>query len=72
MTSTRHRRAAFPDDEQIVERQTWTSEQDAELNRLRDAYMAIAKTKWAHPRLGRGGKFEDALRSAARTEPAAA
>jgi hypothetical protein len=53
-------------------RPTWSEEQNTELNRLRAAYMAAAKAKWAHPALGRGSKFEDALGEAARTEPAAA
>jgi hypothetical protein len=43
------RRAEFPDDEQIVERQTWAPEQDAELDRLRAAYMAACRAKWDHP-----------------------
>lgn len=47
-------------------RPTWSTEQDAELNRLRTAYMAAAKAKWAHPALQPGSKFEDALRAAAR------
>jgi hypothetical protein len=53
-------------------RPAWSDEQNAELNRLRDAYMAAAKAKWAHPGLRSGTKFEDALRSAARADPAAA
>jgi hypothetical protein len=72
------RRAEFPDDEQIVERQTWTPEQDAELERLRAAFMAACRAKWDHPAVQQA-EVEKTLReldkkliTAARTqEPAA-
>jgi hypothetical protein len=64
--------AVSSDDGTEAVRPTWSDEQNAELDRLRAAYMAAAKAKWAHPALGKGSKFEDALREAARTEPAAA
>lgn len=59
------RRALFPDHEQIVERQTWPAEQDTEMNRLRDAYMAAARAKWDHPAYVRTEDF--ALREAAKS-----
>jgi len=45
------RRAQFPDPEQVVERQTDSPEQRAELERLRAAYMAAFEAKWEHPLL---------------------
>jgi hypothetical protein len=62
--------AVSSDDGTGAVRPTWSDEQSAELNRLRAAYMTAAKAKWAHPGLGKGSKFEDALRDAARAEPA--
>lgn len=68
--------AALPvvvsDDGEAPPSPTWTAEQKAELKRLRDAYMAAAKRKWAHPARKTGLAFEEALWAAARSgEPAA-
>lgn len=62
------RRVLFPDDEQIVERQTWPAEQTAELNRLRAAYEAAARAKRAHPAFVVAEDFD--LRKAARSSTA--
>jgi hypothetical protein len=72
------RRAEFPDDEQIVDRQTWTPEQDAELDRLRGAYMAACRAKWDHPAVRQAEaektfrELDKKLITAARAEAAAA
>jgi hypothetical protein len=63
------RRVQFPDDEQIVERQTWPAEQDAELNRLRAAYEAATRAKRAHPGFVVAEDFD--LRKVARAVEAA-
>jgi hypothetical protein len=63
--------AVSSDDGTGTVRPAWSDEQNAELNRLRAAYMAAAKAKWEHPALTRGSKFEDALRAVARAKPAA-
>jgi hypothetical protein len=72
------RRAEFPDDEQIVERQTWTPEQDAELDRLRAAFMAACRAKWEHPAVVQAqaeGTYRDLdaklIKAARAEEPAA-
>lgn len=65
------RRALFPDPEQIVERQTGTPEQRAELERLRAAYAAACEAKWVHPAMahareaGTYKKLDEELRAAA-------
>jgi len=68
-TVATERRALFPDGEQIVERQTWSAEQDAEMDRLRAAYLAAARAKWAHPAYVPAEDFE--LREAARSSTVA-
>lgn len=66
------RRAQFPDPEQVVERQTDSPEQRAELGRLRAAYMAAFERKWEHPLLVQARedrtykKLDEQMREAAR------
>ena len=63
-TIAAERRVLFPDGEEIVERQTWPVEQDAELNRLRAAYGAAVRAKREHPAFVVAEDFD--LRKAAR------
>ncbi|MDH6130353.1 hypothetical protein [Kitasatospora sp. GP82] len=48
-TVTAERRAAFPDPEQIIERQTWTDEQNGRLAELREGERTAAQAVRTHP-----------------------